>query len=146
MKQLEYYANLLTLGKIGRREFMGRAAALGATTAFATSMASDAVKAAKPKQGGRLRVGLTGGATSDSMDPAQILDSYMINVSFGQLAQLLDRDRFQRHELVGEIAESWEASDDASEWTFHIRKGVEFHNGKTLDSTDVAGLDQPPSG
>jgi len=35
MKQLEYYSTLLTLGKISRREFMGRAAALGATTALA---------------------------------------------------------------------------------------------------------------
>ena len=39
MKELEYYSNLLTLGKITRREFMGRAAALGATTALAGSLA-----------------------------------------------------------------------------------------------------------
>ena len=35
MRELDYYAGLLKRGKIGRREFMGRAAALGATTAIA---------------------------------------------------------------------------------------------------------------
>ena len=39
--------------------------------------------------------------------------------------------------LEPELAESWEASPDAKEWTFKIRKGVEFHNGKTLDADDV---------
>ncbi len=33
MKQLDHYARLLTLGTITRREFVGRALALGATTA-----------------------------------------------------------------------------------------------------------------
>ncbi len=85
MKQLEHYAGLLSRGKIGRREFMGRALALGATTALATSMASKAAQAMGPKKGGHYKQALTGGATSDVLDPAQTLDSYMINVSFGQL-------------------------------------------------------------
>ena len=36
-----------------------------------------------------------------------------------------------------QLAESWEASDDATEWVFNLRKGVEFHNGKTMTSADV---------
>ena len=35
------------------------------------------------------------------------------------------------------LAESLEASADAKTWRFKIRKGVEFHNGKTLDVNDV---------
>jgi len=136
MKQLEYYSTLLTLGKISRREFMGRAAALGATTALAASLAGKAVKAAEPKKGGRLRQALTGGGTGDSLDPAQILDSYMINVSSGMLRNNLT-EIDQNNQLIGELAESWEASDDATVWTFKLRQGIEFHNGKTLDSNDV---------
>ena len=136
MQELKYYSGLLTRGRITRREFMGRALALGATTAMATSLADTAARAATPNKGGTFRMGLTGAGSGDSMDPAQILDSYMINVSFGQLRNCLT-EIDQNNQLVGELAESWEASDDASVWTFKIRDGVEFHNGKTLDATDV---------
>ena len=36
-----------------------------------------------------------------------------------------------------ELAENWEATPDAKQWTFNLRKGVEFHNGKTVDADDV---------
>jgi ABC-type transport system substrate-binding protein len=35
------------------------------------------------------------------------------------------------------LAESYEASDDLTVWTFHLRHGVKFHNGFTLDAADV---------
>jgi peptide/nickel transport system substrate-binding protein len=38
---------------------------------------------------------------------------------------------------VPSLAESWTASDDAKVWTFKIRKGVQFHNGKELTIDDV---------
>jgi peptide/nickel transport system substrate-binding protein len=136
MKQLEYFSNQLTLGKITRREFMGRAAALGVTTALATSLAGKAARAATPKKGGRLRQAITGGGSGDSLDPAQILDSYMIQVSFGMLRNNLT-EIAQDNSLIGELAESWDASDDATQWTFKLRQGVEFHNGKSLDANDV---------
>ncbi len=60
----------------------------------------------------------------------------MIGVSFGQLRNCLT-EIAPDNSLIGELAESWEASDDATEWTFKLRQGVEFHNGKTLDATDV---------
>lgn len=61
--EITYYAKLLEIGKISRREFIGRAVALGATTALATTMASKALKAATPKKGGHMRIGI--GAGSD---------------------------------------------------------------------------------
>ncbi|MBT6612692.1 MAG: hypothetical protein HOB38_11355, partial [Deltaproteobacteria bacterium] len=38
---------------------------------------------------------------------------------------------------VPELAESFESSPDAATWYFKLRKGVEFHNGKTLEAEDV---------
>ncbi len=38
---------------------------------------------------------------------------------------------------VASLAESWEANDDLTEWTFTLRQGVKFHNGADLDANDV---------
>ncbi|MDM8532827.1 ABC transporter substrate-binding protein [Anaerolineales bacterium HSG25] len=40
-------------------------------------------------------------------------------------------------EIVPDLAESWEANDDGTEWIFHLREGVTFHNGETFDAQDV---------
>ena len=38
---------------------------------------------------------------------------------------------------IPKLAESYEAKPGAAEWILNIRKGVTFHNGKTLDADDV---------
>ena len=40
-------------------------------------------------------------------------------------------------DVVASLAESWEASDDLTEWTFTLREGVTFHDGSALDANDV---------
>ncbi|MEM9441663.1 MAG: ABC transporter substrate-binding protein, partial [Pseudomonadota bacterium] len=135
MKKLDQLKGQLAEGKLSRRRFMEGALALGATVVAAERMMGEALAA--PKAGGSFRQGLTGGGTSDTLDPAQILDSYMINVSSGQLRNNLT-EIAPDGSLRAELAESWEASDDAASWTFKIRKGVEFHNGKSMEPNDVA--------
>ena len=122
-------------GKVSRRGFMSGAIALGASMTAADAILNRA-EAMTPKKGGRLRCGLTGGATSDVLDPGQILDLYMLHLQFGQLRNGLTEVAADG-QLVPELAESWDASPDAKVWSFKIRQGVEFHNGKTLDSQDV---------
>ncbi len=135
MRKIDYLTGQLIAGRISRREFLGRASALGVAAAAATSLAGKALQAAGPKQGGRLKIALGGGATSDSFDPATYYETYMQTVGYGLrncLAEMNNND-----ELVPELAESWEPSADATTWTIKLRKGVEFHNGKTFDADDA---------
>lgn len=135
MDEIRKITEQLRAGQISRRDFIVAAVAAGAALPFAMSMSSN-VFAAMPKSGGLLRHAITGGSTSDNLDPAKVLDMYMANVSFGQLRNNLteiDSDG----SLIGELAESWESTSDAKTWTFKLRKGVEFHNGKSLDANDV---------
>jgi peptide/nickel transport system substrate-binding protein len=39
--------------------------------------------------------------------------------------------------LEPDLATSWQANDDATEWTFKLRKGVKFHHGKEFKAEDV---------
>lgn len=68
-QQLFWLAENFAEDRISRREFMGRAMALGLSATAAASLAGTAALAAGPKKGGRLRVGLAEGATTDSLDP-----------------------------------------------------------------------------
>jgi peptide/nickel transport system substrate-binding protein len=121
--------------RISRREFVTAAIAAGLTAPAALGLMR-ATQAATPQPGGRMRQAITGGGTGDVLDPAQTLDTYMINVSFGQLRQCLT-EIAPDGSLIGEVAESWESTPDATRWTFKLRPGIEFHNGKTLGAADV---------
>ena len=135
MEKLDKLKRMLASGTIDRREFMGRALAAGATVALASTLASTALKAATPKKGGKLRIGIGAGSTTDTLDPATFTDNYMQFVGYGLRNHLTEVSN--TGELIPELAESFDASPDAVTWTFKLRKGIEFHNGKTLDADDV---------
>ena len=43
----------------------------------------------------------------------------------------------QRGNLVPSLAESWEPNKELTAWTFRLRKGVLFHNGREVDAEAV---------
>ena len=123
------------IGTIDRRGFMTRAAALGAVSAAGVPLIGGQVRAATPQKGGVCHFGVGSGSTSDSLDPAKITDNFMQLVNFGLRNCLTEVSTSGA--LIPELAESFEGSDSARVWTFELRKGVTFHNGKTLRAEDV---------
>ena len=121
-------------GTISRREFLQRSALIGATVALPGAMMAGAARA-EMKRGGVLRLGMGGGHTTDSIDPGLHEDSVAITIERSMRSYLMEVS--PSGELIGEVATSWESKPGAAEWTFELRQGIEFHNGKTLTAEDV---------
>jgi peptide/nickel transport system substrate-binding protein len=124
------------LGQQGmrRREFMERAAALGVSTALAGSLAGKAFAQA-PSKGGHLKLGIDAASATDSLDPATYFANYMQVVGYQWGNPLVELD--VENQPIPELAESWEPNEEATEWRFMLRKGVQFSNGKELTAEDV---------
>ncbi len=75
------------------------------------------------------------GAEPDRLDP-HLTSAY---ASFQILENVYDTLVQPGDDLSMEpaLAESWDISDDQLTWTFHLREGVTFHNGRELVADDV---------
>lgn len=133
--QITYLQQMFARKQISRREFIGRAMACGATMALATTLASQAARAAGPKKGGWPKIGMAHGSTSDTLDPAVIENGLQVTVLY-TICNMLTEVQLDGS-LGPELAESWDSSPDAAVWTFELRKGVEFHDGRSLTAKDV---------
>ena len=69
-RELDFLAREAVRGRLNRREFLGRAAALGLTATMASQLLTSTAMAQAPQRGGDLKCGLVGGAGTDSLDPA----------------------------------------------------------------------------
>lgn len=115
---------------ISRRGLLTTGAAAGVLAASGLPLRAAA------KRGGRLRAGLGGANTSDSWDGRTHSDLFMIASAQGAVFDGLTEIQADGT-LVGELATDWEASSDAKTWTFNLRQGVTFHNGKAFGADDV---------
>src|SRR5215510_4601791 len=70
----------LSRGRMSRREFVHLAMAAGLSVSVAQTLFAKA-QAATPKKGGRLRVAISWGSTTNSLDPATYLDNYMFTIA-----------------------------------------------------------------
>jgi len=118
------------MSQISRRSLLKTGVAAGVLSATGLPLRAQA------KRGGRLRLGLNGANTSDSWDARTHSDAFMINSGHGCVFDCLT-EVGPDGQLRGELAESWEASADAVKWTFKLRQGVTFHNGKAFGADDV---------
>jgi peptide/nickel transport system substrate-binding protein len=132
---------LVSRGRLSRREAMIRGAALGlsapamlALSTATTPRAAFAQEASpEPVSGGTLRVGLQ--ADPAELDPTLTQLTAAWHVIEHVYEALLSYDASLNP--VPQLAESYEISADGLTYTFHLRPGVTFHNGRALVSGDV---------
>lgn len=130
------YARECGAGKLSRREFLTRATALGLTAPAAyglLGLAAPAARADTPQAGGTLRMQMDIRA---QRDPRTWDWSELANVCRGWLEYMVQYNR--DGSLVGVLLESWEANEDATEFTLNVRQGVTWNNGDPFTSADVA--------
>ena len=131
----------------GRRQFLrgiagtgviagagGLLAACGGSSSGNTSSLAQASRSVR--RGGTLKLGLTGGSSSDTLDPHKSLtyiDTSRLQSLYQPLVQL---DAQAQVEYV--LAESITAHQGSlSEWIIRLRPGVTFHDGKDFTAADV---------
>ncbi len=136
-QKIEFLANQHNSGRIGRRELLGRAAAagLGAAALNTLTLQADAYAAETPRKGGVLKLGVGGGSTTESLDPTTWNDTVPTTVGNSFLDSLIEVGPDMGP--IPQLATDWEAKPGATEWIFNLRKGVEFHNGKTFTADDA---------
>jgi peptide/nickel transport system substrate-binding protein len=131
---------------LGRRQFLRGLAGAGALAGAggllaacssgspAPAVSSPAATAAK-KRGGALKVGLTGGSGSDTLDPHKGL-TYLDTARAQSLYQpLLQLNTQAQSEFV--LAEEISPHGSTSQWVIRLRPGITFHDGKPLTADDV---------
>jgi peptide/nickel transport system substrate-binding protein len=133
---------------LGRRQFLRGLAVTGAlagsggflaacssggSTGGGTSPSPSATGA--PRGGGDLKVGLTGGSGSDTLDPHKGL-TYLDTARAQSLYQpLIQLNTQAQTEFV--LAEEISPHGSTSQWVIRLRSGITFHDGKPLTADDV---------
>ena len=132
----------LVNGELDREDFLRRGAMFGlslGTMGALLGLVGEAAAApattqlAHVKAGGRIRLGIP--AFGASLEP------YLLNeggsLAFAGIPGEYLTFTNLRGQIVPWLATSWKPNANATVWTFQIRRGVKFHNGKTLTAADV---------
>jgi peptide/nickel transport system substrate-binding protein len=120
-----------------RRQLLSAAGGIALLGALAGCGGVTAIPAptGPPRPGGTLRVGVTGGGASDTLDP----HAPVANPDIARVINLYEPLLWRNHayQLEPLLAESVTAAPDARSWTAVLRAGVRFHDGRPVTPADV---------
>lgn len=111
-----------------------RIATAGLAALLATSLAA-CVQSQREGGGGQSMVFGAAGAPA-LFDPFYASDGETFRVT-RQMMEGLVGFKPGTAEVEPALAEDWESSEDGTEWTFHLREGVEFHDGTEFNADAV---------
>ena len=102
-----------------------------------------------PKRGGVMKVGITSRLPHFDLHQSGTINS--LGPQSCNYDLLVRRDpRNSGKTIIPDLAHSWEVSKDNKTFTFHLREGVEFHDGAEFTSADVKAtfdrIAKPPAG
>ena len=97
------------------------------------TLAQDKGRAVIPRYGGTYRRALANNPST--LDPHLITDTYGHTVAQQIFDGLVQYDGTLT--IIPAIAQSWKASRNGLQWTFFLRRGVKFHNGREVTADDV---------
>lgn len=128
-------ANAARAGKVSRRDFMQFSLAAGIGLTAGSALWTSEVRAQTPNRGGTFRVGVHDGNTSDSMDPGKYQSVGEIQLAHTFRSYLTEIT--STNGLGPDMADSWEANDDATVWTFQLNPNAAFHSGRKFTAKDA---------
>ena len=88
----------------------------------------------RPRRGGTMRIARPPASRAETLDPASGLSAYEY---LGALYNRIVRIGWGG-QVAADLAESWESNHDATTWTFRMRPGVTFHDGRPCTARDAA--------
>src|SRR5262245_34281942 len=144
----------ISTSRITRRHFLraagtaGGAIALGATVGRGRAHAQEVKADPAVKKGGTLRYGVhTPPAHFDVHQSGTVAN---IGAQSPMYDTLIRRDPRDGQTIIPDLAYKWEISPDSKKYTFHLRKGVKFHDGADFTAEDVKAtferIARPPKG
>lgn len=108
-----------------------------AEAADATDAPEATEEAAEPDKEYKDELHIAMGSEPTNLDVTTNTATVATEVAYGTIFEaLVAMD--EGYGPVAELAESWEISEDSTEYTWHLRQGVKFHNGQELTAEDAA--------
>jgi peptide/nickel transport system substrate-binding protein len=117
-----------------RGELLRRAAVTGAGLSF-LGPASALAASDRSAAGGSITWAFTDGNSKDDLDPTHSISEAAVVLNGMLYESLLDADESWHPRPL--LAVDWSSNANATRWTFRLRDGVEFHDGKPLTAADV---------
>jgi peptide/nickel transport system substrate-binding protein len=124
----------LLAGRLGRRDFLRHAGVIGLSAPLLASLGFSVKPAwAAARRGGTIRIGMP--VPAGAINPLTVGDAGGVSLlcQAGEYLAVSGPDL----RLQPMLAESWSPNQDGSVWTFTIRSGVKFHNGRAMTAADV---------